>query len=376
MHNWRTQMPAGMSLKSEGFASGLYDPEGSLTLGRFCAQNGLPYGDMGMPIPVDTLTTYGISFQKRFVPELEEREVVGLDPAPEGFRLRLDNGDTALARRVVVAIGITNFQLLPERLAHLPGEFLSHSFGHHHLDQFAGRDVTVLGAGASAIEIAAMLRQVGATPRIVARTKKFTWTDTPGQRSLWQRIRYPMSGMTPGIRSRFYEDAPMLFRYLPEETRVNIVKTFLGAAPPWWMKDQVLGRMPIHLGTVPERAEVRDGKLHMKLAGAGAPSEIVTDHVIAATGYRADVQRLPFLARELCSRLQTVDGAPALSGNFQSSVPGLYFVGLASANTFGPLMRFMLGAGFTARRLSAHLAKVTVRRRVSGPAAAMEHATT
>src|SRR5262245_44408563 len=45
MHSWRTQMPAGMFLKSEGFASSLYDPGGRFTLKRFCAEGGLPYAD-------------------------------------------------------------------------------------------------------------------------------------------------------------------------------------------------------------------------------------------------------------------------------------------------------------------------------------------
>ena len=40
-----------------------------------------------------------------------------------------------------------------------------------------------------------------------------------------------------------------------------------------------------------------------------------------------------------------------LSSSFESSVPGIYFVGIAAANSFGPVMRFAFGAGFAARRL-------------------------
>jgi hypothetical protein len=46
----------------------------------------------------------------------------------------------------------------------------------------------------------------------------------------------------------------------------------------------------------------------------------------------------------------------ALSGAFESSVPGVYFTGLASAATFGPLMRFVCGSGFAARRVSSAVA--------------------
>jgi hypothetical protein len=35
-------------------------------------------------------------------------------------------------------------------------------------------------------------------------------------------------------------------------------------------------------------------------------------------------------------------------------IRGLYFVGAAAANSFGPLMRFAFGAGFAARRLTVH----------------------
>jgi len=47
---------------------------------------------------------------------------------------------------------------------------------------------------------------------------------------------------------------------------------------------------------------------------------------------------------------------PILNRNFQSAVPDLYFVGLASSNSFGPLCRFAYGAKFTSKRLARHLA--------------------
>jgi hypothetical protein len=87
----------------------------------------------------------------------------------------------------------------------------------------------------------------------------------------------------------------------------------------------------------------------------------VTDHVITATGYKVNVGRLNFLSRDLRTKLQTVGDTPKLTSNFESSVPGLYFVGLAAANSFGPVMRFMFGAGFAARTVTAALAKAVKR---------------
>jgi hypothetical protein len=40
-------------------------------------------------------------------------------------------------------------------------------------------------------------------------------------------------------------------------------------------------------------------------------------------------------------------------------VKGLYLVGVASANSFGPLTRFAYGAKFTAEHITKHLVKVT-----------------
>lgn len=42
MNTWLTSMPEGMVLKSEGFASNLWPPDGAFTLKDYCAQQGLP----------------------------------------------------------------------------------------------------------------------------------------------------------------------------------------------------------------------------------------------------------------------------------------------------------------------------------------------
>ena len=86
----------------------------------------------------------------------------------------------------------------------------------------------------------------------------------------------------------------------------------------------------------------------------------MTDHIIAATGYRVDLERLKFLSSEIRSKLKTVEGTPVLSSTFESSVPGLYFVGVAAANSFGPVMRFAFGADFAARTVTRALTKIVL----------------
>jgi len=358
MESWRARMPAGMFLKSEGFASDLYDPERRFTLKQFCAQNGLPYGDLGVPIPLETMVAYGLSFQKQLVPDVENKTVVAVDHSSKGFLLQLDSGETVSARRVIVAVGGSYFRYIPPSLAHLPSEFLSHSSDHHDLSRFKGQDVTVVGGGASALDLAALLHEIGAQVRLVGRRPSLAFLPKPGPRSLWRRIRFPMTGIGGGWRSRFFTEAPMLFRYLPQDIRLRTIKTYLGPAGGWWTKDLILERVPVLLARTPKEAEIGDGHVYLQLNGNGAPSELITRHIIAATGYRVDVRRLTFLSEMIRSGLQSLEYAPVLSKDFQSSVAGLYFVGLASAHYLGPVMRFMFGAGYTARRLSEHLGQV------------------
>ncbi len=79
-------------------------------------------------------------------------------------------------------------------------------------------------------------------------------------------------------------------------------------------------------------------------------------HVLAATGYRVDLAGPDFMDDAMRRRVRCVAGSPRLSGAFASSVPGVYFTGLASAATFGPLMRFLCGPGLAARRVSSAVA--------------------
>ena len=372
MQSWLTQMPKGMFLKSEGFASNLYDPEGCFTLRRFCAERGIAYADMGMPVRLETFSAYGLAFQQRLVPRLEDKVLTALDPYPDGFRLTLEDGETFTARRVVLALGVGHFRHMPAELAHLPVEHLTHSAAHHDLAKFSGRDVAVIGGGSSAIDIAGLLHEIGARVHLVTRRHALDiHTKMALPRPLWHRVVNPMSGIGPSWRHRFYTDAPLLFHYLPEASRLRKVREHLGPAGGWFMKDRVIGRVPILTGRMLRRAELsRDGVRLSLIADDGSEGQLMTEHVIAATGFEIDLRRLRFLSAELLSRLQMADHTPVLSSCFQSSVPGLYFVGPATANSFGPVMRFAFGAGFTARRIARHLmasATVPAGRRLSRP---------
>ena len=367
MLSWRRHMPRGMHLKSEGFASSLYDPEGALTLGQYCKGARLPYNDVGDPVSLETFVSYGLEFQRRLVPDLERHEVTLVQEGARGFCLTLSTGETLRARCVVVATGITHFGYLPPELTGYPPELVSHSSAHSELEGFRGKPVAVIGAGSSAVDVAALLSEAGADVHLIARRQAIDFHEPPQEpRPLMKRILAPRSGLGIGWRSRLCTDAPLLFHSMPESFRLKVVKRHLGPAPGWFMKERVLGRFPMHLGTAIAAVEMKNGGVRLTLdRGSAGRETLEVAHVIAATGYKPAIVRLPFLAEGLRGKILTADEAPILNRNFECSVPGLFWIGLASANSFGPLARFAFGAGFTARRLTGVLASLRL-----GPAPA------
>ena len=364
MEVWRQHMPQGMLLKSDGFASNLSDPNDNFTLKEFCQARGLPYDDTCIPVPLETFVNYGLAFQEKLVPDLNSRRVTNIERTPNGFHLQVEDGMSFEARRVVVAVGISHFAYVPGLLSHLPKDLLTHSSAHHDCSEFRGRKVTIVGAGASAVDMAALMHESGVDVTLVARAPKIRFHDGPasGRRSLWQRMRNPSSGLGPGWKSRIYTDAPGLFRHLPVDVRLRIVKNHLGPAPGWPMKARVQGKVPMLLGYSIAQAIALNGGVRLSLRSEdGNFHEHETEHVIAATGYKPDLRRLDFLDAAIRNEIRSLANAPTLSADFQSSVPGLYFVGIAAAYDFGPMMRFAYGSNYTARRVARHLQNAIAR---------------
>ena len=358
LDTWRNHMPRTMQLKSEGLASSLSSPKAGSRIEDYYAAHGLDYQDHDLPVPLAHFNAYATTFAERFVPTLEDTLVTNVTRGNELFTLTLATGETLTARQVVCAVGITAFAYTPEVLADLPAGHRSHSFDHRDADQFKGKDVVVLGAGSSAIDTAALLDDCGAKVTIVARTDVVRYHNPPdpGAGTLFKSIQKPPTGIGPGWRSFFCVHLPLVFHKLPEALRLRATRTHLGPAPGWFMRECIEGRIPTLLQHHLDRAELRDGRVTLAVRGPDGACTLSCDHVVSATGYRIDVERLNWLA-SLAPAIDTVEKTPILTDNFESSIPGLYFVGPAAANSFGPLMRFMVGSEFAAPRLAGHLAR-------------------
>lgn len=359
MELWRSHMPAGMLLKSQPFASNLSDPGGTHTLEAFCRDTGRPYTDYGTPVPLVTFIAYGEWFRRRQVAALDEARVTGLTRRDGRFVLTLDGRQHLSARRVVLAVGVQHFAHTPAPLGALPSSLCSHSGDHTDLGRFAGKDVVVVGAGQSALESAALMHESGATVRVLHRAPDTVWNGEPLtlSRGPVRRIREPVAGLGSGWTTWFYSSRPDWFRHLPRGQRLRRARTALGPAGASWLRPRVQGRVPVLAGHALLDATPAGGGVRLRVrAGDGQLLEMDTSHVIAATGYRTDLDRLGFLDEDLRAGIRTLGGGPWVDGAFETSVPGLHVVGPAVAGTFGPVMRFVYGTAFAARVLSDRLA--------------------
>lgn len=358
MEAWHANMPEGMYLKSVPSASGISAPEPGYRFEDFRAARGLsPVGDT-YPIPAEEFIAYGRWFQERRVPELEREKVRAVRPVDGRFAVTLDSGEEFLAGSVVMATGQVPFAYEPPELGGpFPAELVSHTSRHRDLARFAGQRVAVLGAGQSALESAALLHEAGARPLVIARAPAVAFggppaTDQPSDRPRAVRLVKPGSALGPGWSHVACCRAGAVYRHLPQRLRFRLLHTVLGPSGAWWLRERVEDRVPVLCHRTVRSVGTDDGTVLLELAGIdGRPETLHADHLMLATGYRVDVDRLGLLDPGLRGRVRTSRGAPRLSSGFESSVPGLYFTGLAAAPTFGPVLRFVAGTGFAARKL-------------------------
>lgn len=355
MHTWRHMFP-GMGLKSPDFGTNIYTPQPGNTFVEWIRAR-----DRGLdePIMIAWFAEYGQWAQERLVPELEQTLVTRVGLREHGFEVALQTGERVLARRVVMATGLTNLRRMPRVFAGLPAELVSHTSDRSDLSGFRGQDVAVIGAGQSALEAATLLHELGARPTLLVRGGGAWFADPPsGSRSLVQRLSYPKSVLGPGRLNWFLEKFPYAAYHLPDSSRVRLTRTHLGPWGAWWLRQRFDGNVPVRPWTSVVDARPTGSRVRLSLRERdGAPAQAEFDHVVCGTGYEADLDRIPALEPALVALIDRIERAPRLSPHFESSVTNLYFVGAPSAFSFGPITRFVCGAAYTAPTLARRLAR-------------------
>ncbi|HLH91544.1 MAG TPA: NAD(P)-binding domain-containing protein [Xanthobacteraceae bacterium] len=353
MSFWREHMPKGMKLRSPWAATHIVDPDNLLTLDAFSAAENLGRPD---PLPLEDFVRYGAWFQKTALPDLDARKVMHVQPAANEFWLTLEDGATVRARRVVVAMGLANQEFRPAVFDGLPAELVSHAADHADLGKFAKQRVAVIGRGQSATESAAILNEAGAQVEIICRgSVHWLGAETSGhahRRDIYWRMHKVLatkSGVGP-FPLNWVNEQPDLIHRIPRKARLWLNKRSLRAGAAGWVRDRLPG-VAIDAGRTIRSASLHDGRIMLELDNGSC----VFDHVLLATGYRIDVARFGILAPALLAAITTDEGSPVLGPGYESSVPGLHFVGSSAVRSYGPLLRFVWGAGYAARSMTKFL---------------------
>jgi cation diffusion facilitator CzcD-associated flavoprotein CzcO len=352
MSFWRNCMPTGMKLRSPWAATHIADPNSRFTLDRFMHALSIPPEERYLLMPVERFVHYGEWFAHQTVPHLDKRNVVRVDVIGRGYCLVLADGGTVRAPRVVFATGLANQDYWPVVFHGQPSDLISHSSRHASLYGFRGRRVAVVGRGQSACESAALLRESGAEVELICRGD-IRWSRLADEQAGASRRRSPRlrEKLAPAAVGPFplnwLNEKPGLMHRMPGLVRALIEGRSLRAVPAPWMMPRLVG-VKVHAGGKITNVQPKGRQIVLRLDERA----LAYDHILLATGYRCDVAKLGLLPSDLLRAIATRNGCPVLSEGFESSIARLHFVGPWSSASFGPLMRFIAGAGYTARSVT------------------------
>lgn len=345
---WREHMPLGMLLRSRRRSTHISDPALELTIEHY--ERAQDTQVRSPSLRREEFVDYGLWFQSRAVPHLDRRRVASVTPASGGFRVKLADGEELGARRVVVAAGLSPFAHRPKVFESLPTALVSHSCDYGDLGALAGKQVAVIGAGQSALESAALLKEHGASVEVLARSP-IKWladdvTDVPEQRPR-PMVDPPPTDVGGRVLGWILAN-PDIWRCTPASARPWVSRRCIGPAGSGWLRPR-LEASQISCGLSVVAAVESNGRAVLRLSDG---SERSVEHVLLGTGYAVDVTAYPFLSPELRGEIVTTGGYPQLGPGLESSVRGLHFLGAPAALSFGPIMRFVVGTWFAAPALA------------------------
>jgi hypothetical protein len=196
----------------------------------------------------------------------------------------------------------------------------------------------------------------GAQVQIVSRSP-LIWIpgDVMANRNWITRLRSPKAGISPDWFSWGIEHFPYVFQELSRSTKDRLLRGRgrYGPMGAYWLKPRIEGKAVIHERQHVQEIKETDNGVALTLSNG---KELKADHAILGTGYQVDIQKLTMLDASLLSNIVAYRGAPVLNQQFESSVSGLFFVGISSVSSFGPLYRFVLGTDAAARRVASSVA--------------------
>jgi cation diffusion facilitator CzcD-associated flavoprotein CzcO len=361
---WRYSVHPEITLRSHWSATALSDPERNYEFSHYFAthdQQETTASSVSQPLFI----RYGLWFQQQLKLETDETQIVGVERSSEGFIVTLEDHRRLLSTVVIMANGLSAYSYIPPEYSSLPPELMVHSSQHTDYQQYAQKEIAIIGGGPSAVETAVIIQKSGAKVHLITR-RPIRWSppieeDTsniplPGsplsERTLWQRMRYPDARLSPGWFNWWIENHPYMFHSLPRKLKDKLLKEKGGYRPAnnYNLKVSLANKADIHESCTVREVSVIDERKRVQLTLSDG-TVIRCDYVLLGTGYRIDLQKINFLAPDIVAQIKTYQDSPILTRHFESTVPGLYFTGLASVASFGPLFRFVTGTDATARNI-------------------------
>jgi FAD-dependent urate hydroxylase len=330
---WREQMPAGMFLRS-GIDWHL-DAAGEHTFEAYFEDRGLRREELE-PIPLAVFLDYTEWFREHKALSAEERLLSGLARADGSFIATFEDGSTIAADTVLAAPGIRHFPCLPHWYDAIPPDRRAHTSDLVSFDDLAGSRVVVIGGRQSAYEWAALLCDHGAER-----------VDVVHRHATPAFARVSWAFVDPHIEQTLAHRG--WWRCLPADQQQAIAATFWQVGRltlEQWLVPRLSPDVVFsHPGREVTDVAVNEREVTLQLSdGQARPA----DFVVFASGYKADLASVPYLA-PILEEVSVTDGFPDLSEGFETSVPGLFMTGFVSTRDFGPFFGFTKGCPASAR---------------------------
>lgn len=334
---WKNNMPKGMYLRSA--YDWHLDVSGKDTIEAYLKTKGLTPHDV-MPLSLDFYLSYvewflnqkNLNNLPHYVAQLNKE-------ADATFRALMENGDTIHANRVVIAVGFKYFINAPQEITRvLPEGSYAHTCDFVEFSQMKNKSCIILGGRQSAFEWAALLAEAGAeNVHLVYRhdTPAFVEAD-------WSWVNKLVNAMA---------DNPTWYRCLSEAEQKEVGQNLwaegrLKLEP--WLKDRVF-RENVHLSPNTRIVSCQILSNNSLKVHFDTHQSIIVDKIILATGYKSDINSVPFFQNgNILSHLSVNNGFPRLDENFQTNIPGLYITSFAAGQSFGPFFGFTVAARVSA----------------------------
>ena len=342
---WKENIPDNMYLRSG--TSWHLDPYDNYTIEAFL-ENRNELSKELKPLPLNLFLDYVAWFQEQQNINVLDKLIVKLDYLEDEkkYLITFKDNKEIKAKNVLIAIGFKFFKKLPIYLTRkLPINSFTHTCDDVKFEKFKNKSVLIIGGRQSAYEWAALIAEAGANIVHICHrheTPKFV-------ESNWSWIDPIMDQMV---------DNPEWYRTLNKKEQEEIERKFWiedsQKLEPWLLPRIDKKNIKIWpLSNVVKCDESNQGQYKVQLDNG---RRLEVDHIILATGYKVDINKVPFLkSGNILPKLNINKGFPDLDGYFQTNLPGLYMTSVIATKSFGRFFAYIASCRTSSKVVGNHI---------------------